>query len=103
MVEGLRLDMDRLSTPEMLYVMAKWNMGNSKAFNIDVLTDSLLKEYFDDEENITPTDIGLILWALGKLGMTETIIRLKPQLEKLQKKEEEYHRMILGDADPDEF
>lgn len=83
-VEGLRLDIDRLSTPEMLYVMVKWDMGNSMAISIDMLVDSLLNEYFDDEENIMPTDVSLILWALGKLGMTETIIRLKPKLEKLR-------------------
>lgn len=101
-VEGLRLDMDRLSTPEMLYVWAKWDMGNSKHVNIGVLADALLDEYFDEEDDIIPENVSLILWALGKLGMTETIIRLKPTLEKLQKKEEEYHRMIWGDADPDE-
>lgn len=101
--EGLRLDMDRLSTPETLYVWAKWNMGKSKHINIGVLADAVLDEYFDEEDDITPQDVSLILWALGKLGLTESIIRLKPQLEKLQKKEEEYHRMIWGDTDLEEF
>lgn len=96
-LENFHIDQDRLSTPEMLYVMAKWDMEKSKAINIEVLADAMLDEYFDEEEYITPKDVSLILWALGKLRMTETIIRLKPVLEKIQKKEEELRKMIWGD------
>ncbi len=101
-VKGFQMDSDGLSTPDFLYVMAKWEMGKSKAINIEAIADAMLDEYFDEEENITPKDVSLILWSLGKLGLTESIIRQKPALEKLQKKEEEFRAMVFGgqqDAD----
>lgn len=98
-VKGFHMDQDRLSTPDFLYVMAKWDMAKSKAINIEVIADAMLVEYFDEEDDITPKDVSLIFWALGKLGLTESIIRVMPFLEEFQKKEEEFHRMIFGDSD----
>ncbi len=31
-----------------------------------MIADAVLDEYFDEEDDITPQDVGLILWALGE-------------------------------------
>lgn len=68
-------------TPDFLYVLAKWNMGKSTAINIDVLADRMLNAYMNEEEHISPHDIEIILWSLGKLGLTDTIIRILPEIQ----------------------
>lgn len=82
-VEGFHMDSKRLSTPDFLYVLAKWDMGKSTAINIDVLADRMLNAYMNEEEHISPHDVEIILWSLGKLGLTDNIIHIKPKLEKL--------------------
>ena len=82
-VKGFHMDGNRLSTPDFLYVLAKWDMGKSTAINIDVLADRMLNAYMNEEEHISPHDVEIILWSLGKLGLTDTLIRVKRKLEKL--------------------
>lgn len=86
-VNGFQMDSHRLSTPEFLYVLAKWDMEKSTAINIDVVAERFLNAYLNEVDNISPHDIGLIFWSLGKLGLTDAIIRVKPQLEKLTTKD----------------
>ena len=82
-VEGFHMDSKRLSTPDLLYVFAKWDMGKSEAFNIDVVAEGLLNAYLNEVDTISSHDMGLVLWSLGKLELTDTIIKLKTRLEKL--------------------
>jgi len=86
-VKGFQMDSHRLSTPEFLYVLAKWDMEKSTAINIDVVAERFLNTYLNEVDNISPHDIGLIFWSLGKLGLTDAIIRVKPKLEKLTAKD----------------
>ena len=87
-VKGLHMDSKRLSTPEFLYVLAKWEMEKSTAINIDVVAERFLNAYLNEVEQISSHDIGLIFWSLGKLGLTDAIIRAKPKVEKLVIKSE---------------
>lgn len=96
-VKGLHMDSKRLSTPELLYVFAKWEMEKTTAINIDVVAERFLNAYLNEVEQISSHDIGLIFWSLGKLGLTDTIIRVKPKLEKLMT----YY--TSSDSLPDEF
>ena len=80
-VEGFHMDNKRLSTPDFLYVLAKWDMGKSTAINIDVLADRMLNAYLNEEEHISRHDVEIILWSLGKLGLTDTIIRILPEIQ----------------------
>lgn len=84
--KGFHMVSKRLSTPDFLYVLAKWDMGKSTAINIDVLAGRLLRAYMNEKEHISSHDIEIILWALGKLGLTDVIILVKPELEKLSAK-----------------
>ena len=43
----------------------------------------MLNAYMNEEEHISPHDVEIILWSLGKLGLTDNIIHIKPKLEKL--------------------
>lgn len=85
-VEGFHMDSKRLSTPDLLYVCAKWDMGKSTAINIDVVADRMLNAYLNETDTLSSHDMEIILWSLGKLGLTDTIIRMKPELEKLTTK-----------------
>lgn len=90
-VPGFQMDDERLSTPDTLYVLAKWDMGKSEAINVSVLADAMLEEYFDEEDYISPIEIGLILWSLGKLGLTDLLVDIKPKLEKLQTRTRDFN------------
>ena len=87
-VSGFHLCRDRLDTPEYLYVMAKLDAGKSKEIYIEPIADALTDEYLEDEDYIPHDTIGIILWSLGKLGLTNTLMRIKPELERKAKREE---------------
>jgi len=71
------IDASRLTTLDYLYVLAKSGTGRS---DLSVI-EARLEEYLSGSGWITPREAGLILWALGRLGLAETIIRTKPRLE----------------------
>lgn len=81
-VTGFHLCEDRLDTPEYLYVMAKSDAGKSRSIYIASIIDALTDEYLNEVDYIPQETIGIILWSLGKLGLTDTLIRIKPDLEK---------------------
>lgn len=92
--EGFHMDYNRLSIPDLLYVWAKWDIGKSPNINIPYLGDILLQEYFDEEYDIPSETIGLILWSLGRLGMTDTILRIKPELMRRQKEKDRFDSLL---------
>jgi len=73
--KGAVIDYGRLSVPDRLYVLAK--MQDRKEEDVDAMLDNYLSEgsYLDEKTN------GTILWSLGKLGKTGTILRVLPELE----------------------
>lgn len=80
------LDESRLSTPDYLYALAK---SASDHYDPGAL-EAKIEAYLSEDGWISVREIGLILWSLGKLGLPDTIIRLKPRIEeRLQKNEEE--------------
>ena len=87
-VSGFHLCGDRLDAPEYLYVIAKLDAGKSKEIYIEPIADALTDEYLEDEDYIPHDTIGIILWSLGKLGLTNTLMRIKPELERKAKREE---------------
>lgn len=86
-----RMDDKRLSIPDLLYVWAKWDIGKSQNINVPHVADILLREYLDTEEDLPSETVGLILWSLGRLGMTDTIVRMEPEL--LRRQEESVHHV----------
>ena len=82
--KDFHVDPSRLTTPEYLYVLAK-----SKNAHVDpVFIDTLLDEYLATPDHVYSRDVGLILWALGKLGLADTIIRITPHIEKHYRNEQ---------------
>ena len=80
------LDESRLSTPDYLYALAKSGSDHFDPGNLE----AKIEAYLSEDGWISVREIGLILWSLGKLGLPDTIIRLKPRIEeRLQKNEEE--------------
>lgn len=76
--KDFHVDPGRLTTPEYLYVLAK-----SKKAHVDpAIIDTLLDEYLAIPDHVYSREVGLILWALGKLGLTDTIIRITPHIKK---------------------
>ena len=55
------MDSERLSIPDLIYVWAKWGVGNSTNINIPYVGDILLQEYLDEEDDIPTETLGLIL------------------------------------------
>lgn len=75
----------RLNTPEYLYVFAKCGKPVDLA-----AVEARLDDYLDGEGWISSRDIGLVLWALGRLkcqggnsgpGLTDLIMRMKPRFD----------------------
>lgn len=81
--KDFRIDPSRLTIPEYLYVLAK----SKKAPADPAFIGSLLDKYLAIPDQVYSRDVGLILWALGKLGLTDTIIRISPHIEKHYKNE----------------
>lgn len=80
--KGFHMDSERLSIPDLIYVWAKWGIGNSTNINIPYVGDILIQEYLDEEEDIPTETLGLILWSLGRLGMTDTIVHILPEIQR---------------------
>ena len=76
------IDSNRLSTPDYLYVLAK-----SGAKNMDVNSlEARINDYIDEGDWLSPQELHILLWALGKLALPETIIHTKRRIqERLQK------------------
>lgn len=98
-VKGFRLDSERLTIPEYFYVMAKLNASQSQVINTPVVIEFMLQEYLDEENQISEEEIKTILWAMGKLGMTEGIFRFKPVFDRYMKMNEEQSRLFWGEGD----
>ena len=86
------IDETRLSTPEYLYVLAKCG----RWADMDAV-ENRLNEYLNEGGWVSSRDIGLVLWALGRLkcltgqdrpGLAELIIKLKPEFDR---------RMLMSD------
>ena len=85
---GFHMDQSRLSSPDLLYVLAKQYPGVSSNDEVTSVAEKFLRDYLKTEDTIPSDSIGLILWSLGRLGMTDTILRIKAELEKLDKAEQ---------------
>lgn len=96
-VNGFHLDSERLTIPEYFYVMAKLDIGHSPMVNAPVVMEFMLQEYLDEENMLEDEDVKTLLWAMGKLGMTEAIIQFRPEFEKRLKRAEERNRLFFGD------
>ena len=97
--KGFQIDFKRLATPDYLYVLAKQTASEAhvSATPDDInkqLDDYLLKEPYLDEDAIN-----IILWALGKLRMTDTILRILPELEIRQQTSDFVNDLIYRDTD----
>lgn len=97
--KGFQIDFKRLATPDYLYVLAKQTASEAhvSATPDDInkqLDDYLLKEPYLDEDTIN-----IILWALGKLRMTETILHILPELEIRQQTSDIVDDLINGASD----
>lgn len=77
-VKGFVIDDSRLSTPDYLYVLAKGGRGMADHSVIEERLDS----YLNEDGWTSSRDLGLVLWALGQLGLSETIIRRIPAFER---------------------
>ena len=76
--EGFFVDRSRLSLPDYLYVIAK----NNQTTKEDV--DALLDEYLSQEPYLSEEVIGRIVWSLGKMRMTDSLLRFLPEMETRQ-------------------
>lgn len=65
---------ERVSVPDYFYLAAK--LGLPTEGLVKMLTDYLLTEKY-----ISSEDIGRILWAMGKLGMTDDLIKFNSIIE----------------------
>ena len=97
--KGFQIDFKRLATPDYLYVLAKQTASEAhvSATPDDInkqLDDYLLKEPYLNEDTIN-----IILWALGKLRMTETILHILPELEIRQQTSDIVDDLINGASD----
>lgn len=69
-VKGFKVDASRLSVPQWFYAMAKSGAKDSKEVMKCRLEEYLASGSFD------PEDVNLLLWAMGRLGMTDELIAL---------------------------
>ena len=77
--KDFQIDSNRLSTPDYIYALAK-----SGSKNVDEKSlETRINEYLDQSEWLSPQELHLLLWALGKLGLTETIIHTKRRIHNL--------------------
>lgn len=70
--QGFEMQYDRISVPDLFYLSAK--LGLSSEGLEKMLFDYLSADY------LSLDDIGRIIWAMGKLGMTDALMRLRPLL-----------------------
>ena len=82
--KGFQIDFKRLSVPDYLYVLAKQKASDAHEYTAPDDIDKQLDEYLQKESYLDEDTINIILWALGKLRMTDTILRILPELEILQ-------------------
>ena len=73
---NFHIDAGYLDTPEYLYVAAKLNPGKTPTCELELFVDDLLDDYFEEVENVPQEKMGIILWSLGKLGLSDTIMRI---------------------------
>lgn len=100
---AFHFDSERLTIPEYFYVMAKLNASHTPMINTSVVLEFMLQEYLDEEVDLEAEDVKTLLWAMGKLGMTESIIRFRPEFENRLKKCEEQNRLLFSNAEGMEF
>lgn len=75
--KDFHIDGSRLSPLQHLYALAK-----SGAKHVDLKTVEIrLSEFLDRQDWVSNRDLGLILWCLGKLGLTWLIMASKPRFE----------------------
>lgn len=93
--KDFHIDANRLTVPDYLYVLAK-----NRADGVDPQhIETRLEEYLDQSDWLSHRDIGLILWALGKLSLTETVIRTRRRLLDQQRKGAESIGNDAGELD----
>lgn len=78
--KNFEIDRKRLSVPDYLYVLAKQS-SKARILNTSYDIDRMLDEYFQKESYLDEDTINILLWSLGKLRMTETILHILPELE----------------------
>ncbi len=69
-IKGFKVDTSRLSVPQWFYAMAKSRAEVSEDAVKGCLKEYLADEYFD------PQEVNLLLWAMGRLGMTDELMAL---------------------------
>ena len=80
--KDFHIDPSRLSTPEYLYVLAKRKKSRADPAFIEHLLDA----YLTVSDQVCSRDVGLIFWALGKMGLTDIILRITPRIEEYLRK-----------------
>lgn len=75
--KSFTIDKSRLSIPEYLYVLAKCGRPVEPAAG-----KALLEEYLDGDGWLPSRDVGLVFWALGRMGMSEIIAGMKPRFDR---------------------
>lgn len=81
---GFEMDKDRVSVPDYFYLSAKLGLP------VEGL-EEMLTVYLPANDYISSDDIGRIIWAMGKLGMTDALIRFAPLFQEKQKAVEVQH------------
>ncbi|MBO4568652.1 MAG: hypothetical protein J5674_01505 [Candidatus Methanomethylophilaceae archaeon] len=96
---AFRLDSARLTVPEYFYVMAKLDAGRSEAVNVPLVMEFMLDEYLDEGERLSPGERDRLLWSMGRIGMTEALMKVLPELRRREEEERSLDRIVFGDQD----
>lgn len=96
-----QMDFKRLSVPDYLYVLAKQTTRRRHIYATTDDIDKQLDEYLLKESYLNEDTINIILWALGKLRMTDTILRVLPELEIRQQTSDIVDDLISRTSDDD--
>ncbi len=97
--KGFQIDFKRLSVPDYLYVLAKQKASDAHEYTAPDDIDKQLDDYLLKEPYLDEDTINIILWALGKLRMTDTILRILPGLEIRQQSFDIVDDLIKGASD----
>lgn len=81
-VKGFNFDSDRLTIPDYFYVSVKLDAGHSQNINATIALEYLLDEYLEYETYFFPEDLGRLFWSMGKLGMSDALLKVLPEIRR---------------------